>query len=127
MDGSGGFKSSANYSANFSAPRGRGRGRGGGPRGRGNGGRGQGRGGRPPFNNNNRGALATTTTTAADKDPPTPRSHAKYVANPGTTHGTAGTATARMIKRSTPPMPPPTESTQIGTWTVEPRTTSPVN
>jgi histone deacetylase 1/2 len=55
MDGSGGFKSSANYSANFSAPHGRGRGRGGGPRGRGNGGRGQGRGGRPPFNNNNRG------------------------------------------------------------------------
>ena len=52
MDGSGEFKSSANYSAS----RGRGRGRGGPPRGRGNGGRGRNRGGRPPFYNNNRGA-----------------------------------------------------------------------
>jgi hypothetical protein len=133
MDGgSGDFKSSANFSspANFSAPRGRGRGRGGqAPRGR-NGGRGQGRGGRPPSYNNNKGRHNTATTTpttatAADKATTAPRSLAKFVASLAMEHVNAGTATPRKSKKNTTlHTPPPTASTQTGTWTVEPLTTS---
>jgi hypothetical protein len=67
----------------------------------------------------------TTPTMAADKATTAPRSLDKYVASPAMDHENVGTATPRKSKKNTTlHTPPPTASTQTGTWTVEPLTRS---
>jgi hypothetical protein len=89
--------------------------------------------GLPPTTTTTRGRHNTATTTpttatAAEKATTAPRSLAKFVASLAMEHGNAGTATSRKSKKNTTlHTPPPTASTQTGTWRVEPLTTSQVS